>query len=203
MTTFALIRHAAHGLLGDTIVGRTPGIAISLHGLQEAEQVAARLAASRIGAVYSSPLERARRTAEVIAARLALEVQMADELNELDFGDWTDRKLSDLHAFEEWRRFNRFRSGSRIPNGEAMIEVQCRVLRLIERLCTLHPAQMVALVSHGDVIKATLAHYLGVPLDLFQRIEISPASVSIVRIEPDGPQVLLVNGLVEDELLHA
>jgi broad specificity phosphatase PhoE len=203
MTTFALIRHAAHGLLGDTIIGRTPGIAISPHGLQEAEQVAARLAASRIGAVYSSPLERARRTAEVIAARLALEVQMADELNELDFGDWTDRKLSDLHAFEEWRRFNRFRSGSRIPNGEAMIEVQCRVLRLIERLCTLHPAQMVALVSHGDVIKATLAHYLGVPLDLFQRIEISPASVSIVRIEPDGPQVLLVNGLVEDELLHA
>ena len=84
-----------------------------------------------------------------------------------------------------------------------MIEVQCRLLRLIERLCALHPIQMVALVSHGDVIKAGLAYYLGVPLDLFHRIEISPASVSIVRIEPYGPKVPLVNGLVETELLQA
>jgi broad specificity phosphatase PhoE len=152
--------------------------------------------------VYSSPLERARRTAEIIAAGLTLEVQIADELNELDFGDWTNQRLTDLHCRDEWRQFNRFRSGSRIPNGEAMIEVQCRALRLIERLCTLHPTQMVALITHGDVIKAMLAYYLGVPLDLFQRIEISPASVSIVRIEPYGPQVLLVNGLVESELLR-
>ena len=61
-------------------------------------------------------------------------MQIADELNELDFGDWTNQKLTDLHALEEWRQFNRFRSGSRVPNGEAMIEVQCRLLRLIERL---------------------------------------------------------------------
>ena len=130
-------------------------------------------------------------------------MQIADELNELDFGDWTNQKLADLHRRDEWREFNGFRSGSRIPNGEAMIEVQCRALRLIERLCTLHPTEMIALVTHGDMIKAMLAYYLGVPLDLFQRIEISPASVSIVRIEPYGPQVLLVNGLVESELLRA
>jgi probable phosphoglycerate mutase len=203
MTTFALVRHAAHGLLGDTIVGRAPGIALSPEGVAEAEQLAARLASSRGEVVYSSPLERARRTAEIIAARLGLEVQLADELNELDFGDWTNQKLTDLHRRDEWRQFNRFRSGSRIPDGEAMIEVQCRALRLIERLCALHPTQMVALVTHGDVIRAMLAYYLGVPLDLFQRIEISPASVSIVRIEPYGPQVLLVNGLVESELLRA
>ena len=130
-------------------------------------------------------------------------MQIADELNELDFGDWTNQKLTDLHALEEWRQFNRFRSGSRVPNGEAMIEVQCRLLRLIERLCALHPIQVVALVRDGDVIKAALAYYLGVPLDLFHRIEISPASVSIVRIEPYGPKVPLVNGLVETELLQA
>jgi broad specificity phosphatase PhoE len=203
MTSFAFIRHAAHGLVGNTIVGRAPGVALSADGVAEAEQLAARLTASRVEIVYSSPLERARRTAEEIAGRLGLEVQIADELNELDFGHWTNRKLTDLDALEEWRRFNRFRSGSRIPNGEAMIEVQCRVLRLIERLCTLHPTQMVALVSHADVTKAALAYYLGVPLDLFHRIEISPASVSIVRIGPYGPQVLLVNGLVETELLQA
>jgi broad specificity phosphatase PhoE len=202
MTTFALIRHAAHGLLGDTIVGRMPGVALSPDGFEEAEQLAARLAASRVEVVYSSPLERAHRTAEEIAGRLGLEVQIADELNELDFGDWTNQKLTDLHALEEWWQFNRFRSGSRVPNGEAMIEVQCRLLRLIERLCALHPIQVVALVSHGDVIKAALAYYLGVPLDMFHRIEISPASVSIVRIEPYGAQVLLVNGLVEKGLLR-
>jgi broad specificity phosphatase PhoE len=202
VTTFAFIRHAAHGLLGKTIVGRAPGVELSADGLAETEQLAARLAPGSIEVLYSSPLQRARRTAEEIAGRLRLEVQLADELNELDFGDWTNQKLTDLHALEEWRQFNHFRSGSRIPNGEAMVEVQCRVLRLIERLCILHPAQMVGLVSHGDVIKATLAHYLGASLDLAQRIEISPASVSIVRIQPYGPQVLLVNGLVEKEFLH-
>jgi broad specificity phosphatase PhoE len=84
-----------------------------------------------------------------------------------------------------------------------MIDVQSRMLRLIERLCSLHPDQTVALISHGDVIKAALAHYLGVSLDLSQRIEISPASVSIVRIARYGPEVLLVNGFVEDSLLRA
>ena len=83
-----------------------------------------------------------------------------------------------------------------------MIEVQDRMLRLIEHLCATHPEQMVALVSHGDVIKATLAYYLGVPLDLFQRIEISPASLSIVRVERYGPEVL-INGLVEERLLQS
>jgi len=203
MTTFALIRHAAHGLLGHAIVGRTPGVALSPEGLAEAEELAGRLAATPVGAIYSSPLERARQTAEVIAARLRLEVQIVDELNEIDFGEWTNRTLVDLHELEEWRRFNKFRSGSRIPKGETMVEVQGRMLQLIERLCRAHPAGTVALVSHGDVIKAALVHYLGAPLDLFQRIEISPASVSIVGIERHGPQLLLVNGMAERELLQA
>jgi probable phosphoglycerate mutase len=81
------------------------------------------------------------------------------------------------------------------------MDVQARMLRLIERLCSVHPDLTVALVSHGDVIKATLAHHLGVPLDLFQRIEISPASVSLVRIARYGPEVLLINGLAGDRLL--
>ena len=83
-----------------------------------------------------------------------------------------------------------------------MIDVQSRIVRLLGRLCPMHPARRVALVSHGDVVKATLAHYLGVPLDLFQRIEISPASVSIVRIERSGPEILLINSFVEERLLQ-
>jgi probable phosphoglycerate mutase len=203
MTTFALIRHASHALLGQTIVGRTPGVRLSLEGAGQAEALAERLQASSIRALYSSPLERARETAALIGARLRREVQIADELNEIDFGDWTNRTLADLHELEEWRRFNSFRSGSRIPNGESMLEVQDRMLRLLERLCAAHGDQTVALVSHGDVIKATLAHCLGLPLDLFQRSEISPASVSVVRIERHGPAVLLINGGVAAGLFQA
>jgi probable phosphomutase (TIGR03848 family) len=203
MTTFVLIRHADHALLGHTIAGRAPGVRLSPEGVREVEALAARLEGSSIRALYSSPLERARETAAPIAARLRLEVQIADELNEIDFGEWTNRTLADLRELEEWRRFNMFRSGSPIPGGETMVEVQGRMLRLVERLCARHPGQTVALISHGDVIKAALAHYLGVPLDLFRRIEISPASISIVRMERSGPEVLLINGGAEDRLLQA
>ena len=202
MTTFALIRHASNALVGHTIVGRMPGVQLSPSGRREAEALAQRLEGSPIRALYSSPLERARATAALIAARLRLELQTADELNEIDYGRWTNRTLADLHDLEAWRRFNIFRSGSRVPDGETMIEVQGRMLRLIERLCSAYPKETVALVSHGDVIKAILAHYLGVPLDLFQRIEISPASLSVVRVEPYGPEVLLINGGVEERLLQ-
>jgi broad specificity phosphatase PhoE len=203
MTTFALIRHASHALLGHRIVGRRPGVQLSPDGLREAEALARRLEGWPIQALYSSPLERARATAATIAERLRLDVQVADELNEIDYGDWTDCTLADLREIPEWRRFNRFRSGSRIPGGESTVEVQERALRLLERLCCAHPEETVALVSHGDVIKATLAYYLGVPLDLSGRIELSPASLSIVRVEPHGPEVLLINGLVEDRLLRS
>jgi probable phosphoglycerate mutase len=203
VTTFALIRHARHGLLGHAIVGRAPGVRLSPEGVREAEALAERLEGSSIRAVYSSPLERARATGAPIAARLRLEVQIADALNEIDFGAWTNRTLADLHDREHWRWFNRFRSSTRIPDGEAMVEVQARMLDLIERLRLAHPGQTVALISHGDVIKATLAHYLGAPLDLFSRIELSPASISVVRIERYGPEVLLINGGAEERLLEA
>lgn len=203
MTTFALIRHASHDLLGHAIVGRSPGVPLSQEGRRQAEFLAERLRPGSVEALHSSPLERARATAAPMAARLGLEIQIADELNEIDYGDWTSRTLADLHDLEEWQRFNLLRSTARIPGGEAMLEVQARMLRLIERLCSAHPEETIALVSHGDVIKAALAHCLGVPLDLFQRIEISPASISIIRVERFGPQVLLINGGVEDRLFAA
>lgn len=203
MTTFALIRHASHALLGHRIVGRLPGVQLSPDGLREADMLARRLGGWPVQALYSSPLERAHATAAAIAAQLRLDVQVTDELNEIDYGQWTNRALAELHALPDWQRYNFFRSGSRIPDGESMIDVQARMLRLIERLCAAHQEQTVALVSHGDVIKATLAYYLGVPVDLFRRIELSPASLSILRVEPHGPEVLLINGLVEERLLRS
>ena len=203
MTTFVLIRHASHGLVGHTIVGRTPGVRLSPDGLLQAEALAERLEGSSIAALSSSPLERARATAAPIAARLGLEVRIAEELNEIDFGEWTNFSLADLRDLEQWRQFNLFRSGRRVPCGETMIEVQARMLRLLERLCAVHPGQIVALISHGDVIKATLEHHLGAPIDLMQRIEISPASISIVKVEGYGPEVLLINGGAKDRPLRA
>ena len=203
MTTFALIRHASHDLLGHAIAGRAPGVPLSAEGIREAEALAGRFDAGSIQALYSSPLERARATAAPLATRLKLDAQVADELNEIDFGEWTNRTLADLHDLEAWRGFNVFRSGSRIPGRETMLEVQGRVLRLLQRLCSMHPDETVALISHGDVIKATLAYFLGVPLDLFQRIEISPASISIVRIGRYGPEVRLMNGGAENSLFQA
>ena len=203
MTTFALVRHAPHDLVGHALVGRAPGVSLSPDGRRQAEAVAERLEPGSIQALYSSPLERARATAAAIAGRLGLEVQIADELNEIDYGAWTNRAVADLHDLAVWRLFTVFGSGSRVPGGESLIEVQGRMLRLLERLCAAHPEQTVALVSHGDVIRATLAHYLGVPLDLFQRLEISPASVSLLRVGRYGPEVLLINGIVENGLFQA
>lgn len=194
MITLALIRHAAHALVGHTIVGRAPGVHLSPAGVQQAQALARRLAGGALAALYTSPLERAAETAAAIGARLGLEARVAQELNEIDFGAWTGRTLAELDQIEAWRQFNHFRSTARIPDGESMVEVQARFLQLIERLTPAHPGDTVALVSHGDVIKAALAHYLGVHLDLFQRIEIAPASLSLVQLCPYGPKVLLVNG---------
>jgi broad specificity phosphatase PhoE len=201
LTKLVFIRHATHELLGRRIVGRTPGVRLSADGERQAEALAGRLASSGISALYCSPLERALATARPLADRLDLDLLVADELNEIDFGDWSDRDLGDLDRLGEWQRFNAFRSGTRAPGGESSSEVLSRVLALTERLCSEHGPQTVALVSHGDVIKIAIAHFLGVHLDLFQRIEISPASISVVDVRPYGPLVLLVNGSCVARLL--
>ena len=203
MSTLVLVRHAAHDLLGRRLVGRAPGVGLSADGVRQAEALAGRLEGSAVRAVYSGPLERARATAAPIAARLGLEVRIAPELDEVDVGGWTDRTFAELDELEAWRRFNLFRSGTRASDGETMVEVQARFLRLVERLGAVHEGGTVVLVSHGDVIRAALAHYLGVHLDLFQRLEISPGSLSVVRVGEYGPEVLLVNGGAEARLLQA
>lgn len=193
MTIFFLIRHALHSLGGETIAGRLPDVHLSPAGQAQATQLATRLGEAPLKAIYCSPLERTRETAATIGAQLALEPQILSDLHELDFGDWMGQKLDALRPQEKWRQFNAFRSGTRAPNGELMLETQLRIIGCMARLRERHPNESVALVSHGDVIKSAVAYYLGVPLDLFQRIEISPASVSIVAIADYGPWVLCVN----------
>jgi probable phosphoglycerate mutase len=199
MTTFLLIRHAHCDPVGHAIAGRAKGVHLNDRGRTEAKALGARLAELAIDAVYSSPLERALETATEVADRHGLPVKAVAGLNEVDFGEWTGRTLVDLDSSPEWRSFNSFRSGARIPGGESMTEVLARALTELGHLRRTHgkSGQLVAVVSHGDVLRAVIAHYLGAPTDLFQRIEVSPASVSILTVEPHGPRLLLLNSLPE------
>jgi probable phosphomutase (TIGR03848 family) len=193
MTTFLLIRHGTCDSVGRSIAGRAPGVHLNGAGRAQVAALADRLAALPIAAIYSSPLERACETAAPLAARHGKAVTILPELTELDFGEWTGRTLAELDTAEGWRAFNTFRSGTRIPSGELMTEVQARAVGALERLTQTHGDATVAIVTHGDVIRAVLTYFLGMPLDLLQRIEIDPAAVSIVRLDRFGPVVLRLN----------
>jgi len=171
MTTFLLIRHALTDLVSTGPVGWMAGIHLNAVGRAQAERL----------------------TAAALAARFAVEVQALEEVGELRYGDWTGRDFNGLAGDAAWHRFNALRSLARIPNGEMMIEAQARIIAALERLRLAHPEQTFAVVSHGDIIKAAVAHYLGVPLDLLQRIEISPASVSVVNVNALDVRVLAIN----------
>jgi probable phosphoglycerate mutase len=116
------------------------------------------------------------------------------ELGELDFGEWEGQRLEDLREQELWTHFNVYRSGARCPGGEMMIETQTRMVRELDRLRSLHPAETVAIVSHGDPLRSVVAHFFGIPLDLMLRFELQPASLTVVEVEKWGPRVLCVNG---------
>jgi probable phosphoglycerate mutase len=193
VTTFLLIRHAAHSLAPGIIAGRTPGVHLSDEGREQARRLAERIGHLPIRAIYSSPLERTRETARPLAERLGLPVQVRDGLTELDFGGWTLARVDALRRQELFDCWNEYRSGTRMPGGELMAEAQLRIVREMEQLRAAHRDECIAVVSHGDVIKAAVAHALGVHLDLFRRIEISLASVSVVAAAERGPWVLCVN----------
>jgi broad specificity phosphatase PhoE len=192
-TTFHLVRHGDYPLIGRVLAGRTRGHSLSALGREQAERAAGVLAEGPIAAVAASPLERARQTAAPIAARCGLAVEVDPDLDEIDFGDWTGMDFAALHARPDWLAFNIFRSTAPIPGGETMLDAQRRGLAAINRLRLRFPDREVAVVSHGDVIKAVVAHFLAVPLDLFARIEIAPGSRSIVVVDETGARILGVN----------
>jgi probable phosphoglycerate mutase len=162
-------------------------------GWAQAARLAERLATARIAAVYSSPLERARETAEAVARPHGLAVGILGGAVEIDFGDWTGRTLAELAEDPRWRRFNTFRSATRIPGGEMMPEVQARIVAALEELRLRHGDATVAVVSHGDVIKSAVCHYAGIPLDLLLRLEVEPASVTAVTVAELGARILSLN----------
>ncbi len=193
MTTFLLIRHAVPDLAPNTLAGRMPGIHLSSQGEQQALRLAGRLACLPIDAVYSSPLERALLTAEPLAEHVHCEVQCCDSFADIEYGEWSGKHFDELNGDARWRNWNEFRSGAPLPGGGMMLEVQVRAVLALEELRRRHADKVVAVVSHGDVIKALIAHYLGIPLDLLQRVEISPASFSVLAIYDWGARMIRLN----------
>jgi probable phosphomutase (TIGR03848 family) len=193
VTTFVLIRHALHLLDAGRIAGRMPGVHLSPAGLEQAARLPQRLAEVPLDAVCCSPIERAMETARPLAEARGIEVQTCEALLEIDYGAWTGQSIGDLRDADGWAQWNSFRSGRRVPDGESMLEIQARVVGLMLQMHAERPEAVIALVSHGDVIKAALAWALGTPLDLVQRIEVATASVSVVVVADHGPWVLCAN----------
>ncbi len=193
MTTFFLIRHASCNGLGQTLWGRTPGVCLNETGKLQAQRLAERFRGMKFEAIYSSPLERALETAETIARSMNLEVNKNSAFDEIDFGEWTGKSFDTLSGNELWQRFNNERSTTRIPGGESFLEVQTRVVIELERLSSQHNNTRVAIVSHADVIKAAVGYFTATPIDLLQRIEISPCSVNVIAIDKDRVRLLTIN----------
>ncbi len=193
-TTLLLIRHGAHDRLGRVLCGRMPGVTLNLEGMRQAEALAQALRDQDVAAVYSGPLERARQTAEPIAAVTSAGAVAVDpDLDEIDLGAWSGQDFAALQDDPAWESWNLRRDLTRPPGGEAMIEVQARVARRIERLATAFPGARLALVSHADVIKAALAWGLGLPLAQLARFEVAPASISRLVVGAWGAKVWSIN----------
>lgn len=193
MTVFHLLRHGEHNVQGKICAGRMPGVVLSQRGRTEAEAAARQLAGVDIAAIYASPLERTRETAQIVGRRLSLPVTILDDLAELDFGEWTGKTFAEIRKDPRWPAWASHRSLSCIPGGETMREVQRRVVEAIMEMREQHPDEAVVVVSHGDVIRAALVFALGMPLDFYGRIEVATASLSTVRIDANGVRVIAVN----------
>jgi len=188
-----LIRHGLTDAVGVRLTARLPGIALNERGIEQVTQLRDRLRDVAIAAVYSSPLERARATAAQIARAHALDVIEFEPLNEVDFGEWTGRTLEELSADRAWARFNASRADADVPGGERAVDVQRRIVAALDELRQRHDREIIAAVSHGDVIRAAVLHAAATPLDLWHRFEISPASISVIAYNDGQPRLLGVN----------
>jgi len=199
-TLILLVRHGKTPTTGVELYGRRPGVDLSDAGRAQADAVAERigaLGAKRVAAVYASPLERTRQTAAPIAKATGNRVRRDAGLIELDVGDWTGRKLRDLRKLKAWSTVQKYPSGFRFPGGESFLEMQTRIAGSLDRLAERHRGETIVAVSHADPIRAVVAHAMGTHIDLFQRIVVSPCSVTAILATTGGPVVLAVNSTAE------
>lgn len=203
-TTLLLARHAVTAETGSMLSGRKPGIDLSEKGREQAASLGERLKVLPIAAVYASPIERTMQTAEAVAVHHGLEVHELSGVLEADYGDWTGGKLGDLAKEDLWRTVQRAPSRARFPAGESLAEMQVRMVAALERVVVDHPGDVVVVVSHADPIKSAIAHYNGMHLDHFQRIVVSPASVTVFQLSAYGASMVKCNdtGSLDELVAH-
>jgi len=192
-TTLVLVRHAVTPQTGPMLSGRAPGIDLSELGREQAATAGERLKELPVTAIYASPIDRTRQTAEHIAAHHSLPVRTLDGVIEADYGEWTGGQLADLAKTDLWKTVQRTPSRARFPNGESIAEMQTRTVAALEAVVAEHPGETIVVVSHADPIKSVIAHFTGVHLDLFQRIAVSPASVTVFVLGPHGVTLVKCN----------
>ena len=192
MRLLLLLRHAVTEHTGARLSGWMPGLHLSEQGREQAGALARRLAPVPVDALYASPLERCQETAAALAEAKGLKVETIEDLGEVRYGDWTGRTIKELAKEPLWKVVQTTPSAARFPDGESLYEMQARSVLAVERLRAAHPEQTVAVCSHADVIKAVACHYLGMHLDLFPRLVVSPASVTAIAVWP-APYLVRLN----------
>jgi probable phosphoglycerate mutase len=195
MTTFLLIRHGVNDWVGQRLPGWTPGLHLNAAGRAQAEALAALLRPVRLAAICASPLERAQETARPLARAKGLPVQRVRGLAEMQVGDWQGQSLRRLARTKLWPIIQHTPSLARFPGGESFPEAQARIVAALEALREKYasPKAVVACFSHADMIKLAVAHYIGLPLDSFQRLGVDPASVTALHVRDDRAFLLRLN----------
>jgi len=183
MAVFLLVRHGHNNMIGEKLAGRLPDVHLNQEGQEQAKRLAAELEKFPIAAVYASPLERAVETAQPIADAQNLPVEILPALMEIDFGEWQGEKLEKLKKGRVWKHVQGNPSDFRFPGGESFREAQVRVAQGLTILSEqFSEKEIVVCAAHSDVIRLAVAHFLGLPLDNFQRIRILPASVTVLYL---------------------
>jgi probable phosphoglycerate mutase len=197
VTTFLLVRHAAHEWLGRGFAGRLPGVGLNAQGRAEAQALVQRLAGVPLAAIYCSPQQRTQETAQPLADAQALPIQVEPGFDEVGLGDWTGRTFEDVRSTQAgtWKHWLERRSSAQPPGGERFADVPQRAMAALRRIASEHPEDHVLVVSHGDVLKAVVASVLGLSLDHLERFDILPASVTVVALRQDWMRLELLNSL--------
>lgn len=202
MTTILLIRHGENEFVTTgRLAGRLPGVHLNDKGKEQAQTLAKYLAKAPIKSIYSSPLERCVETAQPLANTKSLDVIPREGLLEIDFGTWQDKTLKSLRRRKLWKTVQNNPSRMKFPEGETFLDAQTRIVQEIEALRNLHsPKDIIACFAHSDIIRLALAYFVGTPLDLFQRIVVSPASISTIYLGEMGVRIFSINQKISLEI---
>jgi broad specificity phosphatase PhoE len=188
-----LVRHATCAQTDRVLLGRTLDPPLNHAGEIEAAALAQHLLAESRLAIYASPRCRAQQTAQAIARAAGTAVVTADQLDEVDFGSWSGRSFEALAQDPRWNAWNLHRAAGSTPAGETMHDVQRRILDCIEGILSAHPRRTVALITHAEIIRAALLHYLQLGLDDYHRVGVDPGSVSSVQFGGGGMPRIRIN----------